>query len=301
MAPEDNDKDAAPTPEERAKLERFKQRVELEKRIGERMKLIRRKVLVASGKGGVGKTTAAVNLALSFAQDGDHVALLDADIHGPGVPMMLGMGDLKPTGKDGAIDPPNYNENLAVMSMAFLLAGEADAVIWRGPLKMAMVDNFLADINWGERDWLVVDTPPGTGDEILSLAQRIKKLDGLIMVTTPQAAAVASARKSLTFAVKMGVPIIGVVENMGPLACPRCGEEIKLFGAGGGARVAADFGVRFLGSVPFDPQLVAAADEGRPALESGADGSAAKAWRDIAAAVRAAVGAEAAERDETTG
>jgi ATP-binding protein involved in chromosome partitioning len=285
MAKDDGPNEDLP-PEEREKLERFKQRVETEKRIASRMALIRHKILVASGKGGVGKTTTAVNLALAFAEAGDKVGLLDADIHGPGVPMMLGMADVKPTGGDGGINVVAYDENLAVMSMAFLLAGEADAVIWRGPLKMAMVDNFLADVNWGERDWLIADTPPGTGDEILSLAQRIKKVDGLIMVTTPQAAAVASARKSLTFAVKTNVPILGVVENMGPFECPSCKHKIKLFGGGGGERVAADFGVPFLGTVPFDPEMVAEADRGRPVLVARPESKSAQAWRNIAGKVR---------------
>jgi ATP-binding protein involved in chromosome partitioning len=284
--PNDDGPDKDLSPEEREKLERFKQRVETEKKIESRMALIRHKILVASGKGGVGKTTAAVNLALAFAGAGDRVGLLDADIHGPGVPMMLGMADVKPTGGDAGINAVAYDENLAVMSMAFLLAGEADAVIWRGPLKMAMVDNFLADVNWGERDWLIADTPPGTGDEILSLAQRIKTVDGLIMVTTPQAAAVASARKSLTFAVKTNIPILGVVENMGPFECPSCSHKIELFGGGGGERVAADFGVPFLGMVPFDPEMVAEADRGRPVLVARPESTSAQAWRDIAAKVR---------------
>ena len=284
--------------EEQEKLDRFKHRLELDKKIASRMALIRHKVLVASGKGGVGKTATAVNVSLALAAAGDRVALLDADIHGPGVPLMLGMAGVKPTGSGGGINPVAYNENLVVMSMAFLIAGDADAVIWRGPLKMAMIDNFLADINWGERDWLVADTPPGTGDEILSLAQRIKNVDGLIMVTTAQAAAVASARKSLTFAVKTGVPILGVVENMGPFACPSCGREINLFGGGGGERVAADFGVPFLGAVPFDPEVVAESDLGRPVVVTRPESPAAKAWLGIAEKVRERVGRGAERRKE---
>jgi ATP-binding protein involved in chromosome partitioning len=294
--PNDDGPEKEPSSEDAAKLERFKERVEREKRIVERMKLIRHKILIASGKGGVGKTTAAVNLALALAQTGDRVALLDADIHGPGVPMMLGLADVKPTGGEAGINPVAYDDKLAVMSMAFLVAGESDAVIWRGPLKMAMIDNFLADINWGERDWLVVDTPPGTGDEILSLVQRIKEVDGLIMVTTPQAAAVASARKSLTFAVKTNVPVLGVIENMGPFACPECGHDIKLFGGGGGERVAADFGVRFLGAVPFDPDVVPESDRGQPVLVARPDSVTAQAWKEIAAKVREAVAASAKEK-----
>lgn len=282
------------TPEEQERLEHFKRNIQIQKRIGDRMARIRSKVLVASGKGGVGKTTAAVNLALAFAADGDQVGLLDADIHGPGVPRMLGMRDVRITGHDGALDPAPFNDRLVVMSTAFLLERDADAVIWRGPLKMAMIDNFLADVNWGELEWLVVDTPPGTGDEILSLAQRIKNVDGLIMVTTPQASAVAAARKSLSFAERMRIPILGVVEDMGPFPCPHCGGEIKLFGTGGGAEVAAAFGVPFLGTVPFDPAAVEAADGGLPILLSSPQGAAAQAWRRVADAVREAVAARKA-------
>lgn len=296
--PNDDGPEKESSAEDAAKLERFKERLEREKLIGQRMKLIRHKIFIASGKGGVGKTTAAVNLALALAQAGDGVALLDADIHGPGVPMMLGLADVKPTGGEGGINPVTYDDKLAVMSMAFLVAGEADAVIWRGPLKMAMIDNFLADINWGERDWLVVDTPPGTGDEILSLAQRIKDADGLIMVTTPQAAAVASARKSLTFAVKTKIPVLGVIENMGPFACPECGHDIKLFGGGGGERVAADFGVRFLGGVPFDPDVVPESDRGQPVMVARPDSGTAQAWRKIAAKIREVVAASTKETEK---
>lgn len=277
------------SPEEKVARERSEQQAQLESRISARMARIRHKVLIASGKGGVGKTTAAVNLAVGLAEAADTVALLDADMHGPTVPRMLGLGDIRPAGGEDGINPVTYNERIVVMSIAFLMPHDSDAVIWRGPLKGKMVDNFLADIDWGERDWLVVDTPPGTGDEILSVAQRIKDLDGLIMVTTPQETAVASACKSLTFAIKTKTPILGVIENMGPFTCPKCGYKMSPFGEGGGERVAAEFGVPFLGSVPFDPEVVTESDKGRPLLLSQRNSSAAAAWRDIVGEVRGLV------------
>jgi len=283
--PEDATTHTTFTPEEQARRERFRERVLMEKRIAERMALLRRKIVVASGKGGVGKTTAAVNLALAFDAAGDRVALLDADLHGPGVPLALGMSGARPAGGEQELQPVAYDERLAVMSMAFLTADDAEAVIWRGPLKMAVLDQLLADVAWGEREWLVVDTPPGTGDELLSLAQRIRPLDGLVVVTTPQRAAVASARKSIAFARQLNVPVLGVVENMGPFPCPDCGREIQLFG-GGARAMAEELGVPFLASVPFDPQAAAAADEGRPAIVARPASAVADAWRQLAARLR---------------
>ncbi len=277
------------SPREEVARERSEQQVQLESRIGARMARIRHKVLIASGKGGVGKTTAAVNLAVGLAEAADTVALLDADMHGPTVPRMLGLGDIRPAGGEDGVNPVTYNERIVVMSIAFLIPHDSDAVIWRGPLKGKMVDNFLADIDWGERDWLVVDTPPGTGDEILSVAQRIKDLDGLIMVTTPQETAVASACKSLTFAIKTETPILGVIENMGPFTCPKCGYKMSPFGEGGGKRVAAEFGVPFLGSVPFDPEVVTESDQGRRGFVRPRSSSAAAAWRAIVGEVRGLV------------
>jgi ATP-binding protein involved in chromosome partitioning len=274
---------------EKAARERAEEQAQLEERIAARMARIRHKVLIASGKGGVGKSTAAVNLGVGLAEAGETVALLDADMHGPTVPRMLGLRGVRPVGGEGGIEPVKFGEKLVVMSIAFLIPHDSDAVIWRGPLKGKMVDNFLADIDWGERDWLVVDTPPGTGDEVLSAAQRVKDFDGLIMVTTPQDTAVASARKSLTFAIKTETPILGVIENMGPFACPKCGYEMRPFGAGGGGRVAAEFGAPFLGSVPFDPEVVPEADEGRPLLLSRPKSPTAAAWRDIVEMVRGLV------------
>lgn len=287
--PEDKVIAGKPAGGEGAAREHAEEQARLASRIAARMDGIRHKLLIASGKGGVGKSTAAVNLAVGLAEAGEQVALLDVDIHGPTVPRMLGLRNVVPVGGADGIKPVKFGERLVVMSMAFLIPRDSDAVIWRGPLKGKMVDNFLADIEWGERDWLVVDTPPGTGDEILSAAQRVKDFDGLIMVTTPQETAVASARKSLTFAVKTGTPILGIIENMGPFACPNCGYNMNPFGEGGGERVAEEFGVRFLGSVPFDPEVVPEADRGTPLLLSRPSSSAAAAWRDIVEVVRSSV------------
>lgn len=246
------DKDRELTEEEKKQVEATRRRVVLTNRINERMGAIKHKIIIASGKGGVGKSCFAVNLAKVLVAHKRKVGFLDGDIHGPSAGKFFGIKDRQLSGEAESINPQVTEDGIRVMSMAFLL-GEADsAVIWRGPLKMQMIDSLLGDVNWGELDYLVIDTPPGTGDEILSLAQRIKNLDGIVMITTPQSAAVASAVKTISFAKSMKTPLIGVVENMGPFKCPDCGREIKLFGAGGGEQAAKSYGVPFLGSIPFD-------------------------------------------------
>lgn len=246
------DKDRELTKEEKERIEATRRRVMLANRINERMGAIKHKIIIASGKGGVGKSSFAVNLAKVFAAHKRKVGFLDGDIHGPSAGKFFGIKEPQLSGEAESINPQVTEDGIQVMSMAFLL-GEADsAVIWRGPLKMQMIDTLLGDVNWGELDYLVIDTPPGTGDEILSLAQRIKNLDGIVMITTPQSVAVASAVKTISFARSMKTPVIGVVENMGPFRCPDCGREIKLFGAGGGEQAAKSYGVPFLGSIPFD-------------------------------------------------
>jgi len=246
------DKDRELTEEEKKQVEATRRRVMLANRINERMGAVKHKIIIASGKGGVGKSCFAVNLAKVLVAHKKKVGFLDGDIHGPSAGKFFGIKEPQLSGEAESINPQVTEDGIRVMSMAFLL-GEADsAVIWRGPLKMQMIDSLLGDVNWGELDYLIIDTPPGTGDEILSLAQRIKNLDGIVMITTPQSVAVASAVKTISFAKSMKTPLIGVVENMGPFKCPDCGREIKLFGTGGGEQAAKSYGVPFLGSIPFD-------------------------------------------------
>jgi len=246
------DKDRELKEEAKRQIEATRQRVMLANRINERMGAIKHKIIIASGKGGVGKSSFAVNLAKVLVAHKKKVGFLDGDIHGPSAGKFFGIKDIQISGQAESINPQVTEDGIRVMSMAFLLTEADSAVIWRGPLKMHMIDSLLGDVNWGELDYLVIDTPPGTGDEILSLAQRISNLDGIVMITTPQSAAVASAVKTISFAKSMKTPVIGVVENMGPFKCPDCGREIRLFGSGGGEQAAKSYGVPFLGSIPFD-------------------------------------------------
>ena len=236
----------------------FKDRQKLQSRLCR----VRHKVLVLSGKGGVGKSTVAVNLAMALCMAGKRVGLLDIDIHGPSVPTMLGLEHATVRGEDDELLPVETN-GLKVVSTGFFLRNLDDALIWRGPLKMAAIKQFLKDVAWGDLDFLIVDSPPGTGDEPLSVIQLIGRLDGAVIVTTPQRVAAADVRKSITFCRQMEVPILGVVENMNGFACPRCGDITFVFGAGGGRRMAAEMRVPFLGSIPIDPEIAEACDKGQ--------------------------------------
>ncbi len=244
--------------------ERYEQRL----RMRENLSRIKHKLMVVSGKGGVGKTTLAVNLAAALARDGFEVGLLDADIHGPNVAMMLGKegGRIDPA-QLGEIKPVRVSPRLTVMSMAFLLNSPEQAVIWRGPLKMAVIQQFLSDFQWGELDYLVIDLPPGTGDEPLSIGQLIPDLDGALIVTTPQEVALLDARKCVDFARQIKVPVLGIIENMSGFACPHCGKEIEIFKKGGGEKASRELGVSFLGRIPLDPRFVTSGDRGKPYLD----------------------------------
>lgn len=219
-------------------------------------------IVVLSGKGGVGKSTVSTNLALTLAQQGNKVGLLDADMHGPTIPTMLGLTNMRITHSKDGLEPVKVTENLQVVSMGFLLENQDDAIIWRGPLKMAAIRQLLGDFNWGKLDYLIIDLPPGTGDEPLSIAQIIENLTGAIIVTTPQDVALVSVRKSITFVNKLKIPVLGVVENMSGFICPHCKKKLNIFKTGGGKKAADDFHVPFLGSIPLDPTIVEKGDTG---------------------------------------
>jgi ATP-binding protein involved in chromosome partitioning len=252
---------------------------------------IGRKILVLSGKGGVGKSTVAVNLAVAFVLAGRKVELLDVDIHGPSIPTMLGLEAATVHEAGGELLPVKTN-GLKVLSLGFFLKNPDDAVIWRGPLKMKAIQQFLKDVAWGDLDVLVVDSPPGTGDEPLSVCQLLGKVDGAVVVTTPQKVAAVDVRKSISFCRQVGVPVLGVVENMSGFVCPHCGEVTPVFRSGGGRRIAEDMGVPFLGSIPMDPKIAESCDEGRAYIASHADSPTAVIMRDIVARLSAAGGTQ---------
>ena len=241
-----------------------------------RMKAIRHKIVVLSGKGGVGKSTVAANLARSLAAAGKTTGLLDVDIHGPSVPKLLRLEgrrvDVMP---DKTMKPVRVTDRLVAMSIGLLLPGGDDAVIWRGPLKMGVIRQFLTDVAWGELDYLVVDAPPGTGDEPLSVAQLIGRVDGAIVVTTPQELALADVRKGVDFCRQVGVPVIGVVENMSGFVCPHCGKRTAIFKEGGGVALADALSTPLLGKIPLDASIAEACDNGLPPSSEWADAPAA--------------------------
>ena len=237
-------------------------------------------VAVASGKGGVGKSTVAVNLALAWAAAGARVGVLDADIYGPSQPLMLGLEGQRPTTPDGKHLQPLQAHGVKAMSIGFLVDA-AQAVVWRGPMVTQALTQLLGDTSWGELDYLVVDMPPGTGDIQLTLAQRVP-VSGALIVTTPQDIALADARKGLAMFEKVAVPVLGIVENMSLHVCTNCGHVEHIFGEGGGQRLAAEAGVRLLGVLPLDAQVRAEADGGAPTVISAAGTPRARAFVEMA-------------------
>jgi Mrp family chromosome partitioning ATPase len=250
------------TTAEKEKEARF--RIKLEK--------IHHRIIVLSGKGGVGKTTIAVNLAAALSKAGKRVGLLDVDIHGPSVPTMLGLDDVELAVEAGELSPVLIGD-MKVLSIGFLFQDHDEAVIWRGPLKMKLIRQFLEEVAWGELDYLIIDAPPGTGDEPLSICQLLGHLDGAIIVTTPQKVAAVDVRKSITFCRRMDLPVLGVIENMSGFTCPFCGQKVSILRSGGGKRIAADMDVSFLGSLPIDPGIADACDEGEIFINQGGSSS----------------------------
>jgi len=254
---------------------------EQDARLEKNMQDIKHTLLVMSGKGGVGKSTVAVNIALGLAEKGYEVGILDVDIHGPNIAKMLGIEDRVLEADGNEIEPVEVIPHLKAISLALAGYGHDTPIIWRGPLKMGAIKQFLADVRWGSLDYLIIDSPPGTGDEPLSVCQLIPKMDGAVIVTTPQDVAILDSRKSINFARQLQIPVLGVVENMSGFICPHCDKEVDLFGTGGGERAAEDMGVPFLGRIPMDPRIVKSGDQGRPYIAAVRESPTADAIREM--------------------
>ncbi len=243
------------------------------------MENVKYKFLVLSGKGGVGKSSIAVNLAVWLSMQGKNVGLLDIDIHGPSVPKLLNLGQMNVQSVGDKMMPVVYSDTLKVMSVGFLLRNETDALIWRGPMKHNIIKQFVTDVCWGDLDYLVVDCPPGTGDEPLSIVQLLGKSDGAVVVTTPQQLAVVDVKKCITFCKQLNLPVLGVIENMSGFVCPHCDQRIDIFAGDGGKEMAGDFKVPFLGKIPIDPALAHACDLGAPFVDTARPNPTAEAMR----------------------
>ena len=242
---------------------------------------IKNKILVMSGKGGVGKTSTSVNLSIALANKGYQVGIIDVDLHGPDVPRMLGLEGTPELNENKKLNPMRYSKNLKAISIESFTPNKDDAIIWRGPLKFSAIRQFIGEVDWKELDFLIIDSPPGTGDEPLTVAQTISDAKAII-VTTPQEVALADVRKSINFCKTVNMDIFGLIENMSGFSCPHCGEMIELFGSGGGEKTAAKMGIHFLGKIPFDPKMVVCGDTGACYQEVHGDSAVTTAFAEVA-------------------
>lgn len=254
---------------------------EQEERLKKKISKIKHTLIVMSGKGGVGKTTVAVNLAYALSLTGKSVGILDIDLHGPNIAKMLGIENQSILVYEFGIEPVEVSKNLKAVSIALSGFNPDQPIIWRGPAKAAVIQQFLSDVNWGELDYLVIDSPPGTGDEPLSVCQLIPNASGIIIVTTPQDVAILDARKSVLFAKEVKVPLVGIIENMSGFICPHCHAETDIFKKGGGEKAAEGLKVPFLGRVPFQPEFVEFGDKGTPFVSFEQKSRSAEAFMDI--------------------
>jgi len=259
-------------------------RTDQDVKVDNRIPGIKHKIAVLSGKGGVGKSTVAVNLALTLASLGHKVGLMDVDIHGPSIPTLLNLHNINVQADHNGIIPIEL-ENLKVISIGFFLKNPADPLIWRGPMKMNVINQFLHEVIWGEIDYLIIDLPPGTGDEPLSIGQAFSNQDGAVIVTTPQKVATADVSKSINFCRKLGLSMLGLIENMSGFVCPKCGETTNIFSSGGGKALAMEFNIPFLGNIPIDPAIVCASDEGMSSLETFNASKTSKIFKQVVASI----------------
>lgn len=249
--------------------------------VAKSLQRIKNKLIVMSGKGGVGKTSVSVNLSIALAGKGYKVGIMDVDLHGPDIPRMLGLEGMLTLNQNQKLTPMSYSENLQAVSVESLTLNKDDAIIWRGPIKHSAIRQFVADVEWGKLDFLIIDSPPGTGDEPLSVAQTIPDASAII-VTTPQEVALADIRKSINFCKTVKMGIFGLIENMSGFTCPNCGEKYDLFGSGGGEKTAETAEITFLGKIPFDLNVVSCGDTGVSFQAKYKDSPATKAFADIA-------------------
>lgn len=261
--------------------EGFQELTSEDMRMQRNLKHIKNKIVVMSGKGGVGKSTFAVNLAVGLALAGKSVGLIDVDVHGPSVPRLLGLQDAQLHIEDNAIQPVSWSKSLHVMSLGFLINDPDKAVIWRGPVKAGFIRQLLTDVAWPDLDYLIADCPPGTGDEPLSVLQILGADTKSLIVTTPQAVAIDDVRRSINFCRDLESPIVGLVENMSGIVCSQCGHIEDLFGRGGGEALAKEAKIHFLGAVPLDPQVVRAGDKGIVYVQSSPNSPAAVAMNSV--------------------
>lgn len=232
---------------------------------------IKNKIVILSGKGGVGKSSVAANLAVGLSLVGKKVGLMDVDVHGPSIPRLLSLSESRPEAQENTMTPIRWSENLSAMSIGFLLPSKDDSVIWRGPLKMQLIRQFIGEVSWGDLDYLIVDCPPGTGDEPISVMQLIGKDAKAVIVTTPQHLSTDDVRRSINFCQHTENPILGLIENMSGFVCPHCKQAVDIFSAGGGEILASETGVNFLGRIPLDPEIVRSGDNGYVLMQTHPD------------------------------
>ncbi|MBW1741649.1 MAG: Mrp/NBP35 family ATP-binding protein [Deltaproteobacteria bacterium] len=257
---------------------------EQNKVIKKSLSLIKHKFLVMSGKGGVGKTSVAVNLAIALSKKRAKVGLMDIDLHGPDIPRMLGLKGLLEVSADKRMVPKAYSDNLEVVSIECMTKDKDRAVIWRGPLKLHVIRQFISDVHWGKLDYLIIDSPPGTGDEPLTVAKTIPDAKAII-VTMPQELSLGDVRKSINFCKTLKMQVFGLIENMSGFVCPHCGKPVDIFGSGGGSKTALAMNIPFLGRIPLDPKMVQSADTGESYMEKYPDSEVTKAYNRIVAKI----------------